>query len=190
MKSIERPLRGARNLEQVLKTGLWQSRLLIIVAVAASLMLFLVMLFITTVDAIFLLRYVVVYADPTLSDAARDQLRLQTISRIIGVVDGYLIASAVFLFALGLYKQFAGNIEAAESSEYGNRLLDVNSFDDLKGRLARVIILILIVKFLQQALGLEYSSTLDLLYLGVGVLLIAGAVLFSYWSHKPSKGGA
>lgn len=175
---------------RLFETMLWQSRFFTIVAVAASFALWLVMLFITTVDALYLVQSVIGYADPALGADARLSLRAQAIGGIVGVLDGYLIASALFIFTLGLYRQFVSRLSAAEGSEVGRRLLSTSSFEDLKGRLANTIILILIVKFLQQALGLPYTSMTDIVLLAFGTLLVGGALYLSHngTSHQQEGG--
>jgi uncharacterized membrane protein YqhA len=70
-------------------------------------------------------------------------------------------------------------IDAAEGSEFAERLLLIRSLDDLKNRLANVILLILIVKYFQAALNLKYETAADLLSLAIGVILIAGALFLS-----------
>lgn len=171
---------AVRSAVWLFETVLWQSRLLTLVAVTTSLALWLVMLFITTVDAVYLVARVLEYSAPALSSEARLDLRSQVISSVIGIVDGYLIASALFIFTLGLYRQFVNRLEVAEASEMAPRILDVNSFEDLKGRLARVIVLILIVKFLQLALSIPYNTTTDLLLLALGTVFIGGAIYLSH----------
>ena len=166
----------------IFEATLWQSRILTLVAVLASFTMWLLMLYITTVDAFFLVLSVVGYASPELGLEGRTDFRAQMISGVVSVVDGYLIASALFIFTVGLYRQFIGNIRPAEGTEVAGRILDINSFEGLKGRLARVIVLILVVKFLQQALGLEYTTTLDLLLLGLGIFTIGGAIYLSHHS--------
>lgn len=166
----------------VFEAALWQSRVLTLIAVITSFAMWLFMLFITTVDAFFLILSVTSYVDPALDLAARTDLRAQMISSVVSVIDGYLIASALFIFTAGLYRQFIGNVRIAEGTEVASRILDTNSFEGLKGRLARVIVLILVVKFLQQALALEYDTTLDLIMLGFGILTIGGAIYLSHHS--------
>jgi uncharacterized membrane protein YqhA len=74
---------------------------------------------------------------------------------------------------------FVGKIDQAEGSEFASRLLLIRSLDDLKDRLANMILLILIVKFFQQALNTKFSSALEVLYLSIGVVLIAAALYLS-----------
>ena len=179
-----------RAIGSIFEAALWQSRFLTLIAVIASFAMWLLMLFITTVDTFFLVERVPGYLSPELGVEARTDFRAQMISGVVSVIDGYLIASALFIFSVGLYRQFISNLRQAEDTDVGRRILDTNSFDALKGRLARVIVLILVVKFLQQALGLDYTTTLDLLLLGFGILTIGGAIYLSHKSggheHEPS----
>lgn len=165
---------------------LWHSRLFAVVAVITSFALWLVMLYITTVDAVYLIQSVLSYADPALGTEDRFSLRAQVIGGVVGVLDGYLIASALFIFSLGLYRQFVNRLAVAEETEVGGRLLDTNSYEGLKGRLANTIVLILIVKFLQLSLGLSYTTTGDVVLLAFGTLLIGGALYLSHngTSHR------
>jgi uncharacterized membrane protein YqhA len=82
----------------------------------------------------------------------------------------------MIIFALGLYELFIGKIEVIENSELASRLLLIRSLDDLKNRLAKVVFLILVVLYFERALEATVDSPLDLLYLAVGVFLIAAAL--------------
>lgn len=95
------------------------------------------------------------------------------------VVDGYLLAGIMPIFALGLHELFISRIDTAEESEFAERLLPIRNLDDLKDRLAKVVLLILVVKFFEFALALQVTVALDLLWLGLGIALMAGAVLLS-----------
>jgi uncharacterized membrane protein YqhA len=61
----------------------------------------------------------------------------------------------------------------------------INTLDDLKSKLAKVILMILIVTLFKEAMTMEIASPLDLLYLGGGIALVALAL---YWTHA-SEGG-
>ncbi|NWG87245.1 MAG: YqhA family protein, partial [Hydrogenophilaceae bacterium] len=60
------------------------------------------------------------------------------------------------------------------------------SLDDLKARLAKVILMILIVTLFEEALKMKLETTLDLLYLGGGIALIGLAL---YLTHKSEAHG-
>ncbi len=174
-----------KSIERFIETILWNSRLFLVIPVVISLIVALGILFTTTVDAFAVLGSILGYANPALDVTARSTLRADIISEIVGVVDGYLLTAIMLIFALGLYELFVNKIDAAEGSEFAGRLLLITSLDDLKDRLAKVILVILIVKFFQAALNLKYEATLDLLMLSLGVLFIGAAL---YLSSQKSGG--
>lgn len=167
------------SFEKSFEAFLWNSRLIIGVIVIFSLVLVVGILMVTTLDVLHLVGHMLSYLNPALTDELRDKMRIETIIRVVGVIDGYLIAAILFIFALGIYELFINKIERAEGSEVASRLLLIRSLDDLKDRLANMILLIIIVKFFQQALNIKYTSPLDLMYLAVGVALIGGALFLS-----------
>ena len=169
--------------------GLWHSRLMILVAVIARLLLALGTVFFVSVDVAQVLGKVFAYASP-LDESARSALRLDILGGIVGIVDGYLLAAILIIFALGLYELFVGNITGVEKSSVAPRLLQVRSIDDLKDKLGRVVLLILVVKFFQQALELKYQSPLDLMYLAVGTALVGLALYLTTASKKPQASKA
>lgn len=169
----------ANRIERVLELFLWNSRFMIAVPVIMSIGAALGVLFITTVDSLGLFGKVFAYADPSLSLALRTDLRLDVLAQTVTVIDGYLLAAILLIFGMGLYELFVGKINIAEGSSFAARLLHITSIDDLKNRLSRVVLLILIVKFFQLALGLTYTNPQDLLFLALSILLIAGALYLS-----------
>ncbi len=162
-----------KQIERIFERLLWGSRLIVIVAVVASVIVALVMFYIATTDVVFLVAGVRSYVDPGLGTAERQHAHLVTLARVAGIVDGYLFAAIMLIFALGLYELFVSRIEAAERSEIAPRLLLIRSVDDLKERLAKVVFLILIVRYFEFALEAPVRGGLDLLYLAIGIALVA-----------------
>ncbi len=128
-----------------------------------------------TVDTIILIWHLLPYT--ALEESARLTLQIDTISAVVGALDVYLIAALMLLVALGLYELFVARIDQAENSEFAKRLLLFKRFDDFKDRLASVVLIVLVVKFFQQALHLKYEAVTDLLFLSVGIALV-GVALF------------
>ena len=159
---------------------LWNSRLLMLVPVVFSVLAALCALCLATADVIHLIvltsRYVT---------APREALHAQIVTGIVRAVDGYLLTAIMLIFAMGLYELFVGRIEAAEKSEVAPRLLLIQSLDDLKDRLAKVVVLILVITFFQQALAMSFASARDLLFLALGTLLVGGAL---YLSSRATRG--
>lgn len=176
-----------KPLEHFLERALWNVRLVILIPVFVSIIVAVGVLLMTTVDAFVLLGQFLSYV--TMESAVRAEMRLETISEVVAIVDGYLLASILIIFGLGLYELFVDRISIAEGSELAGRLLLIHSLDDLKDRLANVILVILIVKFFQQALKMHYDVPMDLFFLAGGVVLIGGALYLSSRS-KVAKNGS
>lgn len=103
------------------------------------------------------------------------------IALLISSVDNYLFATVLLIFSMGLYELFISKIDpASRTSETRPNWLNITSLDDLKGALGKVIIMILIVVFFEKSLGIEYKNAADLLFLGVGILLIAGSIFLTH----------
>jgi uncharacterized membrane protein YqhA len=170
------------NIERGFERILWGSRLIVLVAVIASLLVSFAMFYVATLDVVGMAEHVVRYdpGSPTL-----DADRALVIRGVVEVVDGYLLGAIMLIFSLGLYELFISRIEAAEGSEFASRLLLIRSLDDLKDRLAKVVLLILVVKFFAYALRTDFKTPLDLLYLALGTILVAGAIRLS---HKAGTG--
>lgn len=165
--------------ERAFERALWESRLIMLVAVVFCVLMSLGAFFIAAVDAVYLFKYIVSYADLGLAPEAKDLIRSQAITLIVKTVDGFLIAAILIIFALGLYELFVNRLDAARKSEVSKMLLQTRSLDDLKHRIAGLLLLVLVIEFFQHALRLNFQTTVDLLYFALGVLLISAAFFLS-----------
>jgi uncharacterized membrane protein YqhA len=166
-------------LERLFERALWLSRLVVIVPVIACVVMAVSAFYLGTVDVVYLVTHLASYAD---AGAIHATERATLLSAIIRALDDYLLAAILLIVALGLYELFIGRIDAAEREEFASRLLLIRSVDDLKDRLAKVVLLVLIVEFLQHALTVPFKNALDLLYLAVGIALI-GLALYLTTKH-------
>ena len=173
-------------LETLFEGSLWNSRFVVIAAVIGSLLAGFAIFYMATVDVVYLFQHALHYADSDLTDAARKALHDSTVSHIVEVVDGYLLATVMLIFSLGLYELFISDIDQAHGSKASSKILVISSLDDLKSRLAKVILMILIVTLFQEAINMKLTTPLDLVYLGASIALIALAL---YLSHA-AEGGA
>lgn len=172
--------------EELFEGSLWNSRFVILAAVTGSLLAGFAIFYMATVDVIQLVSHVIHYGDPDMTEEARKALHDSSVTHIVEVVDGYLLATVMLIFSLGLYELFISDIDQAHGSKASSKILVISSLDDLKSRLAKVVIMIMIVTLFEQALNMHMQSPLDLLYLGGSIALIALAL---YWSHKADAGG-
>lgn len=172
-------------IENIFEKILWNSRFIVLIAVVASFAGCAAMFFITTVDAYNLVTHVFEYASPDLQGLERSAFRSLMIAHIVELVDGYLLAVVLLIFSLGLYELFISKIDAAEKSKSASNVLLIHTLDDLKARLAKVILMILIVKFFEYAINMQFKTPIDLLYLAAGIALIGLALFLSHVAdHK------
>ncbi len=186
-----RPPEGRRGrtagLEATFERALWSGRLLVVVAVVVTVLLAVAALALATLDAVYTARLLGSYTDPGLAGDARDGLRTQVVTAIVKSLDGYLIAGLLLIVALGLYELFVNPIDRAAGSSAARRLLQVRDLEDLKQRVAKLVVLVLVVEFFQQALRVPVRGSLELLWLGLGILVVAVALWFT-GRHEGPKG--
>ena len=173
-------------LEKLFESMLWNSRFVIIAAVIGSLLAGFAIFYMATVDVLYLFEHAMHYADSGMTAEARKVLHDSTVSHIVEVVDGYLLAIVMLIFSLGLYELFISDIDQAHGSKSSSKILVINNLDDLKSRLAKVILMILIVTLFEEALNMKMSTPLDLVYLGASIALISLAL---YLTHASEHGG-
>ncbi len=164
-------------IEKMFEAMIWNSRFVVVVAVLVSLITAFAMFYMASVDAFFLVSHLGDYISPDLIGEARKDFRAETVTHVVEVIDGYLLATVLLIFALGLYELFISKIEQAEQSETSSSVLAIHSLDDLKTRLGRVVIMILIVNFFEHAISMDFDGPLELLALAGGIALI-GVTLY------------
>lgn len=177
----------ARRAERVFESALWGARLVTLVAVVASLAASLAMFYVAAVDTALLMHHVVAYAHPELDALARGVLRAETITHVVEVVDGFLLATVLLIFALGLYELFVSPLDPARNNVNFSRVLYIRNLDDLKSRLGKVVLMILIIRFFEHALEMRYETPLDLLTLAGGIALVGAALYISHSHALPQR---
>jgi uncharacterized membrane protein YqhA len=171
------------NFVKLFEGVLWNSRFVIIAAVVGSLLAGFAIFYMATVDVVFLFQHALHYADASLTEEARKVLHDSTVTHIVEVVDGYLLAIVMLIFSLGLYELFISDIGQAHGSKSSSKILVISNLDDLKSRLAKVILMILIVTLFEEALNMKLNTPLDLVYLGASIALIALALYLTHVSE-------
>lgn len=160
---------------------LWASRFLVVIAVIASLVSSAILFYVASADVIRLFGDVASYT-------GQAGIHITIVAHVAEIIDGYLFAAILIIFALGLYSLFISKLSVAEHSDVSRRLLLITSIDELKERLAKVVFLILIVRYFQFTLEHEPQSPLELLELAVGIALIALALYLT--GRAPHVNGA
>ncbi|MBF0169981.1 MAG: YqhA family protein [Nitrospinae bacterium] len=172
-----------KSFEKRFEQGLLSTRFVVLIAVLASLATSAAVFFLATVDVVMLVSHILHYADASLVGEARMAFRNQSITHVVEVMDGYLLATILLIFALGLYEIFISPFD--DEAHEGGEALYFKSLDDLKNALARVILIILIVKLFEHALQMELATSLDLLAFAGSIALVGLAL---YLSHSGGGG--
>jgi len=163
---------------------LWNSRFVVVIAVIGSVAAGFALFYLATIDVFYLVLHLAPYAGDSLTEAARADLRSSTVTHVVEVVDGYLLALVMLIFGMGMYELFVSDVDEARASKTSSRILVIESLDDLKNRLAKVILMIMIVRLFEHAAKMQVGTTLDMLYFGGAIALVGIALYFSHKSES------
>ncbi len=166
-------------LEKIFEHTLWNGRLFVLLAVIFSLVASIILFIVASVDiwgiAVETIKMYLAHEHPP-------HFHEKLVGVIIGAVDLYLIAIVMLIFSFGVYELFISEIDPARSSG-SSKILQIHSLDQLKDKLAKVIVMVLIVTFFKKAMYTPYDSPLDMLYFAIAILALGGAL---YFLHKGS----
>lgn len=163
-------------IEKFFEHGLWSTRLVILLAVVFGLIGAFVLFAVASVDVYNTAAYVIqTYA----AHAHPEHFHEEIVGGIIGAVDLYLIGVVMIIFSFGLYELFISDIDPAKD-EHGkeNQLLAVHSLDQLKDKISKVIVMVLVVGFFQKVGHTAFTGALELLYLALSITAVAVGLYF------------
>ena len=161
-------------LERLFEGAIWKSRLIVLLAVVFGLVGAFVLFIVASLD----IWTVAVYAFETIiTHAHPDKFHEDVVSGIIGAIDLYLIAVVMFIFSFGIYELFVSKIDEADESK-GNTILAIHSLDQLKDKIAKVIVMVLVVNFFQRVLHTEFTTALEMLYFALSIAALAVGLYF------------
>jgi len=164
--------------KEIFEKILWNSRYVVLLAVASSIVGMLLLFLLSAADMAHLAWEFIEYS---FLGVEKENFHITVVSHVITAVDDFLLATVLLIFALGLYELFISKLDIAHGKENANNILLINSLDDLKDRLGKVILMILIVAFFKNVLHVTFDDPLNILYMGAGILMVS---LASYFSHK------
>ncbi len=170
-------LRG--KLERSFEHALWNFRFVILIAVVALLAGSLAAFYLGAVsvwEAIL---------EAIHSQTAHTPLETnKVIVYLISSIDEFLLGIIMIIISLGIYELFISKLDVAMGDEdlpYP-KWLTFHSLDELKAVLTKVIVIILMVYFFKSVVMMKFDTPLSIMYLAIGIILIA---LANYLSHKP-----
>jgi uncharacterized membrane protein YqhA len=170
---------SSTKLEKSFETFLWNSRLLVMLAVVPSILGATVLFLIGTADVFSIvvdaLSYYLGHSSVDIHDTV--------VPKIIIAVDIYLIAIVLLIFGSGIYRLFVSPIDQAEK-QAPNHPFNVSSFDQLKDKIARVVILAVIIEFFRAVVDIKFQTPLDAIYLALSVLALAAGLYLMSHAHR------
>jgi uncharacterized membrane protein YqhA len=100
--------------------------------------------------------------------------------QIIGIADLFIFGLAIMILAFGIYKLFVGKVKPLSDNKLPVWLQNINDFGALKIIIAKIVILVLILLFLELIIEnfqrFQTGNIYQLLVIPIGVLLIAFAL--------------
>mgnify|MGYP001583409786 CR=1 FL=1 len=156
--------------ERIFESLLWKTRLgtilIVIFSAVGSFGLFIM-------GSIEIYHAIHIIAEYTLQPKATEEILIS----IIGALDLYLIGVILMLFSFGIYELFISKIDQARN-EGGENILNIESLDELKNKILKVIVMVMVVSLAKVVLGMKFTTPLEVLYFAVSILCVSGAVFF------------
>lgn len=155
------------SLENKFEKGLWNVRYIVVLSVILSVVASITLFVIGSWDII----HSIIFQNPLFNAEVNNNNDL--LFKIISSIDLFLIGIVLLIFGFGVYELFISEIDFAKG-KFAESTLKINSLDQLKNKIIKVIIIVLIVKFFEKILKLtpSFSSPLDVLYFGLSILAI------------------
>jgi len=162
-------------LEKLFEGAIWRSRFIVLLAVIFGLLGAFVLFIVASMD---IWQFTVYAFDAIVNHSHPENFHEDLVAGIIGAVDLYLIAVVMFIFAFGIYELFISEIDEANGDPKSSKILAINSLDQLKDKIAKVIIMVLVVNFFQRVLHTNFTTPLEMLYFALSIAILAVGLYF------------
>ena len=156
-------------MERFFERGLWSSRYIVIMAVVFSAISAISLFVIGSYE----ITQTLLNDNPWASSDHHSHAKI--LSTIIGGVDLYLIGVVLLIFAFGIYELFVSKIDIARKNT-DVTILEVENIDELKNKIIKVIIMVLIVSFFERVLNMSYETPLEMMYFAISIFALAFGV--------------
>jgi uncharacterized membrane protein YqhA len=166
-------------IEGFFESLLWNTRFFVLFAVVFSMLGGIALFIVASVD---IWGVVVDVINTYVNHLHPEKFHEVLVGGLIGAIDLYLMAVVMFIFGFGLYELFISEIDVAKK-QGASKILEIHSLDELKDKLGKVIVMVLVVNFFQRVLFTTYSGALDLVYFAISILALAISL---YFLHKGS----
>ncbi|RUM67490.1 MAG: YqhA family protein [Sulfurospirillum sp.] len=175
-KKVGKHPRKQGVLEYIFESALWQTRFFVLLAVIFSMLGGIALFIVASVD---IWGVVTMVFNTYLHHLHPEHFHEEIVGGLIGSVDLYLMAIVMFIFGFGLYELFISEIDVAKGG--ASRILEIHSLDQLKDKLAKVIVMVLVVSFFKRVLHTPYEGAMEMLYFAGSILALSIGL---YFMHK------
>jgi uncharacterized membrane protein YqhA len=163
-------------LEQSFEGSLWATRFMVLLAVIFGLVGAIALFIVASFDIYHVSTFVI---DVYVNHLHPDKFHEKVVGEIIGAVDLYLIGVVMLLFSFGIYELFISDIDVAKlEDDKENKILAIHSLDQLKDKISKVIVMVLVVGFFKKVGLAEYTQPLELLYLALSITAVSVGLYF------------
>ena len=162
-------MNNQNKLEQIVETLLWTIRFITIVPVVFGVISVFSLFLLGSLEICMALEgYLHLQEDG-------EKYTIKIMSGIISGIDMYLIGIVLMLFSFGIYELFISNLDIGRRANQEIQILEIKSLEQLKDKILKVIVMVLVVGFFKQVMQMHIETPLDLLYLAISILLIAAS---------------
>ena len=151
---------------------LWNARYITILSVVLSIVSSFTLLVIGSWEII----EAVIFYNPLFDESITSNNDL--LFKIISAIDLFLIGIVLLIFGFGIYELFVSDIDFT-NSKFNESTLKIKDLDQLKNKIIKVIIIVLIVKFFEKILKFSenFKDPIDILYFSLSIL----SICFGYY---------
>ena len=149
-------------LEDKIEKTLWGSRFIVLVPVLVSLLIFLMIVI-----------WIIYKAYKLILEFINNWFNDVLLAWIISILDISLLAVIILIFAWWIYELFVDEIDTDYNHKTKAKILMVKDLDELKEKIGKVIIILLIVWLFKQMLLHEPQTQIDMLKTAWIILIMA-----------------
>ena len=153
--------------EKTFEWILWNSRFMVLVPVLVSMLIF-----------ILLIIWIFIKFWHLVEEIIHMGFTDKVLSGVISILDVSLLAVIILIFAWWIYELFVSEIDVDDEHVNKAKSLIIRSIDELKEKVWKVIIILLIVWLFKQMILQAPQTRLDILILSWAILIMALALKF------------
>ena len=162
-------------IEKYWESFLWSTRYIVILAVFFSILASVTLFIVGSYEIV----HTVIFDNPLIYSQDDNLDHKKMLYTLIGAIDLYLIGIVLLIFGFGIYELFISKIDIARKDSTVT-ILEVENLDELKNKIIKVIIMVLIVSFFERILKISntFEEPLQMFYFAGSIFALSLGVYF------------